>query len=100
MRDTAILVRKVGKVYLTALPDGSSRVRNNQDHQQGTDFATKGRPRAARGTTRGDTLVYEAVGDAVTIKRLEPFDAAFHAALAETLDEWDSPEDDAAFSDL
>lgn len=52
------------------------------------------------GVEPGDTLVYEAVGDAVTIKRLEPFDAAFHAALAETLDEWDSPEDDAAFSDL
>jgi hypothetical protein len=30
----------------------------------------------------------------------ERFDRAFHAALAETLDEWDTPEDDETFRDL
>lgn len=56
--------------------------------------------RARLGAQLGDTLVYEFVGEAVILKRLEPFDAAFHTALAGTLDEWDSPEDSAAFSDL
>ncbi len=31
------------------------------------------------------------------LKRTEPFDAAFHAALSATLDEWSSPEDEEAF---
>lgn len=52
------------------------------------------------GARPGDTVVYEVVDDTVTLKRLEPFDAAFHAALAGTLDEWDTPEDEAAFRDL
>lgn len=52
------------------------------------------------GVQTGDTIVYEVSGDMVMLKKLEPFDAAFHAALAETLDEWNSPEDDAAFSHL
>jgi len=36
----------------------------------------------------------------VILKRVEPFDAAFHQALSASLDEWDSPEDDEAFRDL
>lgn len=52
------------------------------------------------GVKPGDTLVYEVSGDTVVLKRLDPFDAAYHIALAETLDEWASPEDDKAFADL
>lgn len=71
-----------------------------------TKITSKGQisvPKSIRerlGVKPGDTLVYEASGNAVTLKRLEPFDAALHAALAETLNAWDSPEDDAAFSHL
>lgn len=60
-------------------------------------------PRRVRdklGAKPGDTIVYEVRGDAVRLKRLEPFDAAFHAALSQTLDEWNSPEDEEAFRDL
>jgi AbrB family looped-hinge helix DNA binding protein len=71
-----------------------------------TKITSKGQisvPRAVRerlGVQAGDTLIYEVSGDMVTLKKLEPFDAALHAALAETLDEWNSPEDEAAFSHL
>jgi len=36
----------------------------------------------------------------VRIVRVAPFDAAYHAAVAETLEEWASPEDEEAFGDL
>ena len=36
----------------------------------------------------------------VVLTRVDPFDAAYHAALSTTLEEWDSPEDDEAFKDL
>lgn len=52
------------------------------------------------GAQAGDTIVYEVVNDTVILKRVEPFDAAFHASLASTLDEWATPEDEAAFRDL
>jgi antitoxin PrlF len=52
------------------------------------------------GARPGDTMIYEVLNDVVTLKRLEPFDAAFHAALTGTLDEWSTPEDEAAFDDL
>jgi AbrB family looped-hinge helix DNA binding protein len=60
-------------------------------------------PKAIRerlGARPGDTVVYEVINDTVTLKRLEPFDAVFHAALTGTLDEWATPEDEAAFGDL
>jgi antitoxin PrlF len=60
-------------------------------------------PKAIRerlGANPGDTIVYEMADGVVTIRRLEPFDAAFHAALSGTLAEWAAPEDDAAFRDL
>jgi len=61
-------------------------------------------PKAVRERLRarpGDTLVYEvSADDTVTLRRLEPFDAAFHEALSATLDEWSTAEDDAAFRDL
>lgn len=48
----------------------------------------------------GDTVLYELEGGRAVLRRAEPFDIAFHAALSDTLDEWTSPEDDEAFGDL
>jgi len=56
--------------------------------------------REALGATTGDMIIYEVEGDVVRLKRLEPFDAAFHRALSSTLDEWATEEDDEAFRDL
>jgi hypothetical protein len=43
---------------------------------------------------------YEVHNGTVTLKRVEPFDTAFHEALSKTLDEWNTPEDEEAFRDL
>ena len=56
--------------------------------------------REALGAKTGDLIVYEVEGDAVRLKRLEPFDAAFHHALSGTLDEWATEEDEEAFREL
>ena len=56
--------------------------------------------REALGVRPGDLIAYEIDDGAVSLKRVEPFDEAFHKALSETLDEWASPEDDEAFRDL
>ena len=48
----------------------------------------------------GDLVGYEIRGEEVVLSRVEPFDAAFHAALSATLEEWGSPEDEEAFRDL
>lgn len=48
----------------------------------------------------GDMVVYEVQEDFVILRRAEPFDFAFHAALSGTLDEWSTPEDEEAFRDL
>ncbi len=52
------------------------------------------------GVEPGDRIGYEVEGDTVRIRRLNPFDAHFHAALAQTLSEWATQEDEAAFGDL
>jgi antitoxin PrlF len=52
------------------------------------------------GLKAGDMVLYEIKGNCATIRRVEPFDAAFHAALSTTLDEWSSKEDEVAFGDL
>ena len=60
-------------------------------------------PRKVRevlGAKAGDLIVYEVEGDVVRLKRLEPFDAAFHHALSSTLDEWATEEDEEAFREL
>lgn len=44
--------------------------------------------RKAIGVKPGDMILYEIEKGVVTLKRVEPFDAAFHAALSDTLDEW------------
>ncbi len=56
--------------------------------------------RQAIGIEPGDIVAYELQGKSVKLKRVEPFDAAYHAAVAETLEEWNSPEDEEAFNDL
>lgn len=48
----------------------------------------------------GDLVAYEIQSGGVILRRAEPFDAAFHASLSATLDEWDTPEDNEAFRDL
>lgn len=56
--------------------------------------------REAMGAGPGDTVVYELEGSAVRLRRVDPFDVEFHEALARTLDEWASEEDEVAFGDL
>jgi AbrB family looped-hinge helix DNA binding protein len=56
--------------------------------------------REAMGLLPGDLVLYEVDGDTAKIKKLEPSDAAYHSAVSETLEEWNSPEDDEAFHDL
>ena len=48
----------------------------------------------------GDFIEYEVQGNVVVMRRVEPFDRPFHAALSESLTEWSSPEDEEAFRDL
>ena len=52
------------------------------------------------GIEPGDIVAYELEGESVKFKRVDPFDAAYHSAIAETLEEWNSPEDEEAFNDL
>jgi len=52
------------------------------------------------GLKPGDMIAYEVQNGTVTLRRVEPFDAAFHRALSATLDEWAMPEGDEAFRDL
>jgi len=56
--------------------------------------------REAVGLGPGDRVVYDVHDGVVTMKQIEPFDAAFHVALSNTLDEWATPEDEEAFRDL
>jgi antitoxin PrlF len=56
--------------------------------------------RKSLGVEAGDRLVYELEGKTVRLRKAEPFDAAWHGAIASTLAEWNSPEDDEAFSGL
>jgi AbrB family looped-hinge helix DNA binding protein len=48
----------------------------------------------------GDRVGYELEDGSVRLRRVDPFDAAFHDALSGTLDEWASAEDEEAFRDL
>lgn len=56
--------------------------------------------REAIGIEYGDIVAYEIKDGVVTLKRGDPFDAAYYAAISKTLTEWTSPEDEEAFSDL
>ncbi len=60
-------------------------------------------PKAVReelGLEPGDLVAYVVGDGAVRLERVAPFDAAYHAAISEALEEWASPEDDEAFGDL
>lgn len=60
-------------------------------------------PKEVRRTLRaqpGDLIEYSVEHGVVTLRRIEPIDLAYHAALTGTLSEWESPEDDEAFADL
>lgn len=52
------------------------------------------------GVVPGDAVAYDVVNGVVTLRRLEPIDLAFHAAVESTLAEWSSKEDDEAYGDL
>jgi antitoxin PrlF len=56
--------------------------------------------RKAIGIEPGDILAYELEGDSLKLKRVDPFDVNYLAAIGETLEEWNSPEDEEAFNDL
>ncbi len=56
--------------------------------------------RESVGLQPGDMVGYEVKNGIISLTRIEPFDAAFHAALSDTLDEWVTREDDEAFRDL
>ena len=56
--------------------------------------------RKSLGVATGDRLVYEVEGKTVRLRKAEPFNAAWHGAIASTLEEWNSPQDDEAFSGL
>ena len=52
------------------------------------------------GVKPGDWIRYESENGIVSMRKVEHFDAEFHAALSGTLDEWNSQADDEAFRDL
>ena len=56
--------------------------------------------RDAIGLKPGDMLAYKVEDGCIIVRRIEPFDAAYHAAISNTLSEWDSVADDEAFGDL
>ncbi len=56
--------------------------------------------RESLGLSPGDLIAYELDNGVVSIRRLESFDAPFLSALSDTLDEWNTTEDDEAFRDL
>jgi len=56
--------------------------------------------REAIGVGPGDAVVYDVSEGVVTLRRVEPIDLAFHAAVESTLTEWTSKEDDEAYGDL
>ena len=60
-------------------------------------------PKVVRESLRaspGDWIEYEVQDNGVRLRRVEPFDRAFHAALSGTMTEWASAEDEEAFRDL
>ena len=56
--------------------------------------------RAALHLKAGDLVAYDLKDGKAILRRAEPFDAAYHSALSETLEEWGSVDDDKAFHDL
>jgi antitoxin PrlF len=48
----------------------------------------------------GDKVGFEIINEQVVIRKINPFDYAYHKALSATLAEWDSKEDDDEFNNL
>ncbi len=48
----------------------------------------------------GDKLTFEIHDQKAVIAKAKQFDYLYHAAISDTLSEWDSPEDDEAYHDL
>ena len=48
----------------------------------------------------GDKIGFVVEDDEVVIRKIRPFDYEYHKALAKTLSEWDTAEDDDAYADL
>ena len=58
------------------------------------------RVREAIGVGPGDAVAYDVNKGVVTLRRLEPIDLVFHAAVESSLAEWGSKQDDEAYGDL
>ena len=56
--------------------------------------------RRTLGVGAGDRIAWEVEGDTVILRRAALKDDRFTAALSDTLSEWASPEDEAAWRDL
>jgi len=57
--------------------------------------------RKSLGLEPGDFVTYElSKDDAVILRRVEPYDAPYHLAVSDTLEEWGSESDEEAFGDL
>jgi AbrB family looped-hinge helix DNA binding protein len=56
--------------------------------------------RERAGLAPGDYVTYELRDDTIVLRKVDPFDAAFHRALEGALEEWASPQDDEVFGDL
>jgi AbrB family looped-hinge helix DNA binding protein len=48
----------------------------------------------------GDKLTFEIHDHQAVLAKAEPFDYLYHAAISNSLSEWDSLEDDEAYRDL
>ena len=48
----------------------------------------------------GDTLSFEVHGNCLVVRKMSPVDDAYLHDLSQTLDEWNSPEDEEAWRDL
>jgi antitoxin PrlF len=56
--------------------------------------------RKVLGLEPGDKIGFEISDGEVRLKKVQPFDYAYHQALTGTLSEWNSQEDDEAYHDL
>ena len=56
--------------------------------------------RRALGLKPGEAVRFEVKGKSVTLRRVDPLDAAFMKMQQESLSDWDAPEADEAFRDL
>ena len=58
------------------------------------------RVREAANLNAGDTLSFEVQNDYLVVRKLPVAEDAYFQGLSRTLDEWNSPEDEAAWRDL